>query len=424
MAEPCRLPSCYFPASRHARVEGATAEENIQPEAEGGNVSSTVSLPDDILFEVLSRLPVKPLCRLRCVSKAWRALISDPAFAAAQSSRAAAAGRPLVVGTFGEPLKVNLRVIDTADGSVVRVVEDVGRSTHRCDPWLAPTRLRLLFVDHGLYGGKVIDPVTGRVTTVAGLKALDDEVNSFEYCHSFLGRAAAPSGAYKIMRVHKNWVGPPEKLQSIEVATLGDTAAATSGEQPTWRQRPVPPFHIVANSRAATVDDDGVIHFMEAEVDVTPTARMRIAAFDLESEEWKAVIYGPPAACPGQEGGTTEAWDVALAELKGALSVVQNVELGRNIFAYINIWRLVDAAQSIWVKECTIQMDESCIACTPLEVFQDGRVMLSSCFMKQPTEPSILQLYNSSTGAVTDAMEMPHGFLLRQITLYTGSLLC
>jgi hypothetical protein len=303
MAEPCRLPSCYFPDSRHARVEGATAEENIQPEAEGGNVSSTVSLPDDILFEVLSRLPVKPLCRLRCVSKAWRALISDPAFAAAQSSRAAAAGRPLVVGTFGEPLQVNLRVIDTADGSVVRVVEDVGRSTHRCDPWLAPTRLRLLFVDHGLYGGKVIDPVTGRVTTVAGLKALDDEVNSFEYCHSFLGRAAAPSGAYKIMRVHKNWVGPPEKLQSIEVATLGDTAAATSGEQPTWRQRPVPPFHIVANSRAATVDDDGVVHFMEAEVDVTPTARMRIAAFDLESEEWKAVIYGPPAACPGQEGG-------------------------------------------------------------------------------------------------------------------------
>ncbi|GJM85107.1 hypothetical protein PR202_ga01530 [Eleusine coracana subsp. coracana] len=46
-------------------------------------------LPEDIIFDVLSRLPVKPLCRFGCESKAWRALISDPAFAEAQSSRAA-----------------------------------------------------------------------------------------------------------------------------------------------------------------------------------------------------------------------------------------------------------------------------------------------------------------------------------------------
>jgi hypothetical protein len=102
--------------------------------------------------------------------------------------------------------------------------------------------------------------------------------------------------------------------------------------------------------RAATVDDDGVVHFME--VDVTPAghgAKMHIAAFDLKSEEWKAaVIYGPPVACRG--GGATETWDVT-SELKGALSVVQNVGLGRNIYAYINIWRLVDAAQSIYMGQ-------------------------------------------------------------------------
>ncbi|KAH0987378.1 hypothetical protein GBA52_014555, partial [Prunus armeniaca] len=36
--------------------------------------------PSDIMFEILSRLPVKLLCRFRSVSKSWRSLIADPDF--------------------------------------------------------------------------------------------------------------------------------------------------------------------------------------------------------------------------------------------------------------------------------------------------------------------------------------------------------
>ncbi|XP_039799755.1 F-box protein At1g31080-like [Panicum virgatum] len=35
-------------------------------------------LPDDLLMEILSRVPVKSLCRFKCVSKTWRELIADP----------------------------------------------------------------------------------------------------------------------------------------------------------------------------------------------------------------------------------------------------------------------------------------------------------------------------------------------------------
>ncbi|CAL4943351.1 unnamed protein product [Urochloa decumbens] len=36
------------------------------------------SLTDDLIVEILSRLPVKSLCRFKCVSRHWRALISHP----------------------------------------------------------------------------------------------------------------------------------------------------------------------------------------------------------------------------------------------------------------------------------------------------------------------------------------------------------
>uniref|UniRef100_A0A6V7QW55 F-box domain-containing protein n=1 Tax=Ananas comosus var. bracteatus TaxID=296719 RepID=A0A6V7QW55_ANACO len=34
--------------------------------------------PDELISEVLVRLPVKSLLRFRCVSRTWRSLISDP----------------------------------------------------------------------------------------------------------------------------------------------------------------------------------------------------------------------------------------------------------------------------------------------------------------------------------------------------------
>ncbi|XP_043693194.1 F-box protein CPR1-like [Telopea speciosissima] len=38
------------------------------------------NLPEDLIADILSRLPVKSLLRFRCVSKPWCALITDPAF--------------------------------------------------------------------------------------------------------------------------------------------------------------------------------------------------------------------------------------------------------------------------------------------------------------------------------------------------------
>jgi hypothetical protein len=56
-------------------------EDEIHQEA------TVVTLPDDAIFDILSRLPAISLRRFRRVCREWPSLISDPTFLAMQKSR-------------------------------------------------------------------------------------------------------------------------------------------------------------------------------------------------------------------------------------------------------------------------------------------------------------------------------------------------
>ncbi|CAN6330731.1 unnamed protein product [Urochloa humidicola] len=43
------------------------------------NNHAAADLPDDLIVEILARLPAGSLCRCKCVSRSWRSLISNPA---------------------------------------------------------------------------------------------------------------------------------------------------------------------------------------------------------------------------------------------------------------------------------------------------------------------------------------------------------
>ncbi|KAJ0805560.1 putative F-box domain-containing protein [Helianthus annuus] len=55
--------------------------------------NANISLPIEVIEEILSRLPVKSILRFRSLSKPWLSRISNPSFAKLQFTRATAAHR-------------------------------------------------------------------------------------------------------------------------------------------------------------------------------------------------------------------------------------------------------------------------------------------------------------------------------------------
>ena len=141
----------------------------------------------------------------------------------------------------------------------------------------------------------------------------------------------------------------------------------------------------------------------------------RIAAFDLESEVWMETINGPSMGWFEVE---QKEWRIALMELKGTLCMVHNIQDPNYLGPYANIWRFIDYNKSVWVKAYMIRLPEECLYIKPLDVLDDGRILL----LNMGCSRFILQFFNPSTKAFTDIMEMAEGFTGR-MNFYTGSLL-
>ncbi|MED6173925.1 hypothetical protein PIB30_064285 [Stylosanthes scabra] len=64
------------------------------------------SIPIELIFEILLRLPVKSLLRLRCVSRSWKSLISSPSFVKLHLQRSPKNTNFLLMGINLDPIVV------------------------------------------------------------------------------------------------------------------------------------------------------------------------------------------------------------------------------------------------------------------------------------------------------------------------------
>ena len=70
------LPPCFSPPPSAAATQRLTQTAMAAGSKERRNPATC--LTDDLIVEILSRLPVKSVCRFMCVSKHWLGLISHP----------------------------------------------------------------------------------------------------------------------------------------------------------------------------------------------------------------------------------------------------------------------------------------------------------------------------------------------------------
>ncbi|CAM0908912.1 unnamed protein product [Alopecurus aequalis] len=345
-------------------------------------------LPADALQEVLLRLPSKCLCRLRGVCQSWRYMLSDPLFVAAHASLSRA--DPILVLAIHHPDRelVDVHHLDVTTGAVLKRMDGLARR-----PFCVGSQL-LCFAGAGGGPVQVLDPGTSARLDYAP----HDDTGSF-----YLVGHVAATGEQKVL--HLTDVGSE---QSCEVLSVG------AGRDQRWRPtRSHPPMRVDSIARRRAVVD-GVAYFLPFRYQDLAHYDM-VAAFDLETEQWRpAPIRGP--VCSGKQPGYL--MQFSLAELEGRLVLIHHNRLGNAMDMYC----LTDAGKGEWSRTHSLRLnwvvDRKREAFgQPMAVLDDGRVAL---FVPGAAR-GVVRLFDPRTGARTEVVKMYRGCTV--VGLYRGSLL-
>ncbi|CAM0902418.1 unnamed protein product [Alopecurus aequalis] len=369
-----------------------------------------VVLPPDVLWEILLRVPARPLCRFRAACGLWRSLLSDPSFVNAH----AALHPDLIVALAGDYDRIDMTDLS---GSVVRQIhiapEDVGV------PYHAHPGPLYLFLDHNRV--RVVDPDTGAVSTLP----CDDLQHPYKAVYA-LGRVAS-TGQHKVLRVVSRYTANRRMQQHCGVFTLGgDDCWRPMASAPLWVEFHAHPHHIVAHNAVIK----GVVYFLP-DRKFPSLARYTncVMAFDLEAEEWRpATLPGPPAI-----NDTCEDFILKLTKLKGSLVMIRHSGGSRRLgpMLLIDMWFATDLEKGLWVKEHRLRLEMPIMSQISvfapevhlLRVLDDGRVVFYYSGKKKswPESDWRIRIYYPRTKSCTDVPQ--HG-VCYIVGMYGGSMLC
>ncbi|XBH83133.1 hypothetical protein VPH35_071627 [Triticum aestivum] len=386
-------------------------------------------LPEHLLYEILPRLPAKPLCRLRAVCRSWRSLVSDSSFVAAHKAR----HHHLLVADFRLEMSVAARQVRLVDFHILDSSGQRVRQMRFDNPQEENLYWELAYSNHDqllcLVGADkhayVIDPATGVFSLLP-----DEHLEQYENCSTrfALGRSFT-TGETKVLAMAQSY----GKAPLCKILTLDDAA----GE---WRETGSPPppppnsFFVPCSKLVALVK--GILYLLAYDYDYSGK---HIVTYNLDEENWRPDLLHLPLPVMPVKGA------IALAELSDSLVVVYGpnnnpnhtsdvfIDLNHTSDVFMDLWYLTDAEKVVWSKRYTIAMPyQGCQSrCEPswgypLWELDDGRIVLWLSLPRywngQETrrQVKLLRVYDPRTNTCTDQVEMSGHAM---IGVYKGSLL-
>uniref|UniRef100_A0ACD5UL81 Uncharacterized protein n=1 Tax=Avena sativa TaxID=4498 RepID=A0ACD5UL81_AVESA len=266
---------------------------------------TTSELPEELVLEILIRLPVKSLRRFKCVSKAWRATISDPSFIRSHLQRSASSWEqnPSLLITphtldcvaqgddWPMTFSSNIRFYQWQQGaSKVRLVHGMDLAGEfssvccfaHCDG------LVLLPTDTNAY---LFNPATRDVVTLP--ETFRDTMVGDVNLPAGFGRDPR-TGMYKVVRSFFRSIDPETGIydMGMEVCTVG------SGGNPCWRETAADqPYPVAGWITAQSVS--GGVYFVIDSSRLKPRPH-GLVRFSLEDETF-SVTRLPDELDPGEE---------------------------------------------------------------------------------------------------------------------------
>ncbi|KAG2640629.1 hypothetical protein PVAP13_2KG107900 [Panicum virgatum] len=232
----------------------------------------------DALYEVLLRVPAKDLCRCRAVCRPWRALLSDPRFAAAHAARHG----PLVVAGRDNHRSAAAPIVDVMDlsGRVLKRV--VARGSFWAVRKESVTTSHLDGVCVLVGDSKsclLLNTATGAVSELPQGFAEEHLAPAWQNpscSHPLAFGKVASTGVYKVLRLLHSYF---HRQHQCEVTTINGSSHAR------WRGKKASPGCVRFN-RWSRVTIDGIVHFLLGDLVVDREENavpLRLASFDLEN---------------------------------------------------------------------------------------------------------------------------------------------
>ncbi|XP_059646702.1 F-box protein At1g11270-like [Cornus florida] len=319
-------------------------------------IAGVGSLPRDLIIEILSRLPVKVLCKFRCVSKHWLGLISfDECFLSRH--RQLSKSNPLLLyrsyssGQTTEEKKhkvmVDLTSIDMDGTCDNKIRAPTG------GPIYTFTSCGHLIFLRCMYRLYVCNPGTREFVSVPRASLTDPYYTvGFGYL--------CGSNEYKIVHLFFQESFVSDEGMACEVFTLRDGEGVDSGS---WKRVNDCPYKVWTDRLPVCVD--GVIYWMVSEQSNS------IVLFDMKTEEFGVISY------PGWYS-ELDSNSLFLVGLNGFVCLVYCLAAKSTM----DIWMLKDCKNSIWVKGYSISLSATEGSCEILGIVpceeDDGEILINT----------------------------------------------